>query len=437
MDKSINKFERFTFYVFIFSIPIQSRFVFFKWTLLFNEWISAFIYVTDFLIGALFIFWFLRIIRSRGYRGSFSLRKIKSTDWALIIFFVVSILSIFSAKILGLSIFRIIKLAEFIGLLFYIRNNTNLIFDFDRTIRVIIASGFFQALLGIAQYIKQGSVGLNIFGESSISLSTANVAIFKAGGLDWLRAYGTTPHPNVLAAWLFVAIFAFYFYYFKSNNISKFSFSAYSLILFGFFFTFSRVIIGLWIFAVALILVFMLFHKKMSKQILKKVYHIVSLSIIIVFLFCSMYWPQVSSRIHLTAGEGAVAERILYNQVAEKITAQNPILGIGIGQFVSSLMDKFRHFPARFYQPVHNIYLLISSEIGIFGLAAFLLFLIFSIRDYIRQKSVNWLIKFSYLAFFFSILIFGLFDHFLWTLQPGSLILWTSLAYIFHVDSGL
>src|SRR3989344_5277745 len=51
------KLERVIFYLLIFAVPVQVRVILFEWTKPFNQWTSAYLYGTDLLLGALFIFW--------------------------------------------------------------------------------------------------------------------------------------------------------------------------------------------------------------------------------------------------------------------------------------------------------------------------------------------------------------------------------------------
>ena len=105
-------------------------------------------------------------------------------------------------------------------------------------------------------------------------------------------------------------------------------------------------------------------------------------------------------------------------------------MGVGIGQFIPGMITKFKNLPAVAYQPVHNIYLLIVSETGFLGLGAFLLFLFFVFWRFIHVADFKKLYTFSFLIFIFSFLLIGLFDHFLWTSQQGSLIFWMALALL-------
>ena len=68
-------------------------------------------------------------------------------------------------------------------------------------------------------------------------------------------------------------------------------------------------------------------------------------------------------------------ERGLYLSISERIIADNPIIGVGTGQFIMTTERLFSNLEIWQYQPVHNVFLLIWSEWGIVGLVLFILFL--------------------------------------------------------------
>src|SRR3989339_742051 len=90
------------------------------------------------------------------------------------------------------------------------------------------------------------------------------------------------------------------------------------------------------------------------------------------------------------------------------------LLGVG-WQNSSNLMQQYTEEKIKpwDYQPIHNIYLLITAELGIFGIAL-VLFLIF----YSITSGKDPTIKYALIA----LCIIGLFDHYLYTLYQGQVI---------------
>ena len=92
-------------------------------------------------------------------------------------------------------------------------------------------------------------------------------------------------------------------------------------------------------------------------------------------LFVAVYWPYVVNRTVISTNDEAIQLRILYNH--ESLAGGQSTFGLGMGNFVPWLMTQNLHLNREVYQPVHNIYLLIYAEVGIAGIALFILFLAF------------------------------------------------------------
>lgn len=59
-----------------------------------------------------------------------------------------------------------------------------------------------QSLVGIAQFVHQSDLGLTMLGELDLDPAVSGVSVLMTNGQRWLRAYGLTGHPNLLAALL-------------------------------------------------------------------------------------------------------------------------------------------------------------------------------------------------------------------------------------------
>jgi O-antigen ligase len=71
----------------------------------------------------------------------------------------------------------------------------------------------------------------------------------------------------------------------------------------------------------------------------------------------------------------SLGERFLYLKFSERIISENPIMGVGAGQFIFELKRSLPNLVIWQYQPVHNIFLLIWSELGVVGLVLFIMLL--------------------------------------------------------------
>ena len=468
--------EKFLFYLLIFCLPFQSRKILYQWGENFNEWSSAYLYLTDGLILAIFFLWFWRSKKQPFLKEiNWSWPKNHYLALILIVFLIIAFVSLTRVQNFWLGFYQWLKLLEFILLFFYLRDNFHpTLFEkspplrwgfferhqifgsssntspqrwgihLERLAQVFLASAFFQSLIAIGQYMNQQSLGLKFLAESPLSSNIPGVAKIVVDGLKMIRAYGTFPHPNLLATFLCLGLFCLFFIYLKQKPWSKKFVLAdltkndflpknglllaglYPLLLFALFLTFSRGVIFAFVLATLGFFIYIFFS---HPQLRTKVIELFLLLIVLCSLFTLILWPEISSRFLISSGQQAVSLRLFYNQIAFDLIKDHPLLGIGLGNFVWQIKQMLHLLASWLHQPVHNIYLLIASEIGLIGLGFFLLFLFFII------KRINIILKENSLLFtfyfcLFAFLIIGLFDHFFWTLQQGQLMFWIILSIL-------
>jgi O-antigen ligase len=456
------KLEKFLFYLFLFLIPFQIRA-----TIIWqgSEWNSIFLYLTDLLLIGFLFFGFIN------KRISF-----KKTDILLFLFLLIAGISIFASSNLGVSIYRFVKLLEFAFLYIYVRNpevrlpqsggfQPRILEERDygaRSIKgickALIASGVFQAILAIAQFYKQSSLGIRFIEAGKYLPGAPGVATFISNDAKILRAYGSFPHPNVLAGFLLLAIFCFYYLWIFNAIKGRFRYMlhvmCYGLMVFALFVSFSRTTIFVFLiisFVFLLIRFFQmrqLYHTEERLLAGKRLMILALFFIVFSALSSTALLPYMKTRfLTISLKEEAIDLRFFYNKIALAIIKDKPILGIGVGNFVN-YSQNYPAFlraanamlsgggqgnieiPSWLYQPAHNIYLLIASEIGILGLLVFLLFIAKKLlpevgRIFKTSTEIN-----SFLFLVSCFLIIGLLDHYFWTLQSGSLMFWFGLALI-------
>ena len=405
--------EKILFFLFVFCLPWQTRKILHIWGEGFNEWTSAYLYLTDVLIILILLLWVWRL-RKKKFLKDFKF-QMKSSGFWLGAFLIVSLFSLIEARNLSLGFYAWFKLLEFVGLFFYLRYNFKDLFNFDSLARVFVASGVFQALIAIGQFAQQRSLGLRWLTESPLSVKIDGVAKIVVGNLTFIRSYGSFPHPNILAVFLLVCIFFVYYLWLKREHsffVNCFLMVIYCLLFFALLLTFSRVIFIIFILAS---LVYFVINKKLGKKVL----WIFLLFLIFCFLFLFFAWSEVSTRFSFSLEDQSITLREFYNQVSFSLINESPWQGVGLGNFVWEMKEVLYLLSNWIHQPVHNMYLLIASETGLIGLIIFLMF----IYRLLSQRS-NRILFLLIICF----LIFGLFDHFFWTLQQGQLIFWFILG---------
>jgi O-antigen ligase len=110
--------------------------------------------------------------------------------------------------------------------------------------------------------------------------------------------------------------------------------------------------------------------------------------------------------------------RAWLNGEAWKMIGEHPFTGVGVGTFIVELAR--RAGPGYVIEPAHNIFLMAGAELGIPGL--FLVIAFFGSFAYRLSKAYH---RESILAgaTLAGLSIIGLFDHYLWTLAPGRVML--------------
>lgn len=291
----------------------------------------------------------------------------------------------------------------------------------------LIVSMSFQSLLAIFQFLMQSSLGLSFLGEPFIASDIAHLAKMNFGEIELIRAYGTLPHPNVLGGFLSLSMIGTFFLSIKKPWIKP---SLLLLQFFGLLFSFSRsALISL---TLALILMAVLYKKDIkqhSKRLMNGVLTLVVLEL------AAVLWFRFDE---LTQSTG---ERFqgLVDSIA--MFDANP-LGVGF-QFYTLRLDEVSHVTLMpwDYQPVHNIYLLMLSELGVFGLLLGTWFFLFAILK-LHERRKFWLTKQRVqkkrllLSSILIVAIIGLFDHYWISLHQGLALLtfFFALASAFSLD---
>jgi O-antigen ligase len=119
----------------------------------------------------------------------------------------------------------------------------------------------------------------------------------------------------------------------------------------------------------------------------------------------------------------AIFGREWLNQQAVAMFRAQPFTGIGIGSFILELSTYA--VEGAILEPVHNIFLLAASELGMVGLLLVVLLFIFVGLGIIRAKTPKAILVSATIT---GLGVIGLFDHYLWTLAPGRVLLALTLG---------
>jgi O-antigen ligase len=428
---------KYLFYLFLFLLPIQT--VYFlresfidgmKW-----EYGVIGIYAIDILLVVIFgIFLFQRF--QNYLLKNYELRVTSYEKVALSLFLLWSGLSIFWAPDAMLALYFFAKLLLAVGLFFVVRL---IEIDMKKVVFVLLVAGVLQSGIGVAQFLYQYSPASSILGMSAHDASVAGSSVLKIDSGRFLRAYGTFPHPNILGGFLGVILMLGISYSLfrieerKRNQEIAFLVGL-VVILLGLILTFSRVAwlgVAFGVIALAIHINFSNVTREQRSRFRVTFFQMVGVLGMAGVVFVGILHEQVFPRFDTATieHEGSVSERITSLQDARVLLNDHPFIGVGAGNFTAGIIEKgekglmgerggetvkgeMGSRPVWSIQPVHNVFILIWSELGLIGIVLFVLFLFFILKSSITNHNSAILI-----AIFPSLFL----DHLLWSSHFGLL----------------
>jgi O-antigen ligase len=381
------------------------------------DYLSPTLYVTDILLSLLFLCFLCRNYKSRPPKQSR-----KNIVIAGIVFaFLLS--NIFFAGRLLLGVYGFIKLCEFAFLAFYIAKTIQSRMQLTGISLFFTIGLIFESLLAILQYINQGSLGglFYFFGERTFTGTTPGIANASINGILVLRPYATFSHPNVLAAYLLVSIILVWNFILKNDKRSLQILGAVALFIgsIALLVTFSRVVILLWAFMAAVVLIRRI-KGKVTTMRTRLIALIVTCFSLLVIVFLPLTHEVFNRLAQTSLTDESVTERVELVTASWKMIQQNPIIGVGLDNYIPSLVPFQKPLPLGLYlQPVHNIFILVLAETGVLG---FGLFIVLFAKTFMRLRKQEKGIKELLFLLLLIIIITGMFDHYWLTLQQGQLL---------------
>ncbi|HFQ94708.1 MAG TPA: O-antigen ligase domain-containing protein [Anaerolineae bacterium] len=230
-----------------------------------------------------------------------------------------------------------------------------------------------QSIVAIGQFAGQRPLNLTWLGEAAMDLQTPGTSVVLHNGVNWLRAYGLNSHPNQLGLLLAALLLMLWPFRRAPGRDRALIWLALGVGLAGLAVSWSR---AAWLGLLAGAVVYALAWRRSSRQWPRfSTRHILLLlpltAVLLIFLYT--YSDIAANRLFLLDSqlEGwSLYERKRDAAIALQIITQNPVSGAGLGQYqaVAAQSD-----PAA--QIVHNVPLLIAAELGLSGLALWLIFL--------------------------------------------------------------
>jgi O-antigen ligase len=283
------------------------------------------------------------------------------------LFLFISFLSLGRAVNISLGVFELfrslIAFLIFIFIAYYVDSEKKL----NQTIIFLLLGSLPQICSGLYQWLFQKDLGLYFFGEFGLAREAwAESPLVRVGGL--------IGHPNAFATYLLLTLPFCIIYCFRGRRLLKRA-ACFSLLVIGTYTLISTQSRAGWLgFTVAVVVTSIIF-------IVSKRWHTmrlwpITIGILIFFIIIgTSSYGIIENRINLD-DRGAFAGRFPMMIDALNIIEKNPLLGIGMNNY-ALVIGKYdttgihREWVAT---PVHNLYLLIGAESGLFAMFAFISF---------------------------------------------------------------
>lgn len=441
--RKISKIAEYGMYLIAFLLPLQTRWIIRAGEINggYTEYATISLYIFDIILILVLlvnaIIFLFKMKEGLGLaKDRFAYIWLSLSIWEFFIF-----VSLFFSRELLLALFKYGLFLLGVGLFWLLikaqYKRTQLLFSF-------LGGIFVQAILAIWQFLSQSDFSSKWLGKASHLAGDLGSSVIETGlGERWLRAYGSLDHPNMLGALLVIGVIVGLICLIKigdSDNVgNNRQLVKITLLVFYFvfitalFFTFSR---AAWIALVVGVIVLLAVSViKKNWQVSKEISKILIMTVGLVFILFIQFNGLVLARFNpsLRLENKSIEERIDLIAEAKEVIASNYLFGVGIGNYIQALDADKQSWE---YQPVHNVFLLIWAEIGIFGLLGFLVFLI-SIVYYLQKISK----RDEGSAYLFSIIcaivIMMVFDHFWWSFHFGVILFFFILGVIFSNNKKL
>lgn len=419
------------FLVLIVLLPLQTRYFLVTENIRSNffEYGSISLYAVD-LVFLLFVIY--GILYSIKNKVKFNVKSLVLLSLLILFNIAVGVSVYFSIdKAVSICAFMKILLLSSFSYLIYINK-----ISLNWFANSFIISGTIQAFLSIYQFIMQSIEANKYLGIAEHLSTTLGTYVIEGSFGRVLKSYGLFPHPNMLGLFLLITLIFILFKiveHKRNNDLLQnksidlkmiYLVYLFGINLTGLLFTFSRISIGLFMLSFISFLIYeiSLYFKNINTT--KKINYNIKIFSFLIFIILilglsssDMLASRVDAKNRLV--EKSTNERMSQIDDFTKYISSNYLEGVGIGAYTIYKYNQNRDLNTWDLQPIHNIYLMILIETGILGLIFFVSLPIFKLITNREMKIILPLL---------SILLFGLFDHFIVTLGFGLILFFLFLG---------
>ena len=396
------KCEKIVFFVLLFLLPTQlGKHFWFDWSLVWGMRVDYFS-PTFYLVDMVWLIWVVLILVKNFKKER---KKVKFEVFWVIILILVNILVANNRWVAG---YKWLRLGQLFWVWSWVTENKRTVKN--GLLKVIPWWLIVEGILAIGQVSKGGS--LNgwwwFLGERKFDFNTIGIAQMSVVDMGLVRAYGTFSHPNSLAGFLLVSLIWWVknFSLFRSSNYQRVKWwVVFWLGLVGIFLAGSRTI---WL----LTLGFLIFLGWNSKVNIKKKVKGLAFLVLLVIILIKMIgfnYPLVN----FLGGwdENGLIKRGQLNLAALQMIKKSPWFGVGLGNFLANLPEFQKNNQIFWFQPVHNVLLLLVSEIGLLG---------FGVMGWVLGRKWDWKKWDKWIWIILGVIfVSGMVDHYWFTLPQN------------------
>lgn len=398
--------------VFAASLPWQAKFILRTGEIAGgkNNFLEIALYASSVFLA---VFIFLTI------RPAFS-RFVSAPKWSKIFLRILACLLIFDSAALLSTFFAVDRYLSLWHYLVFLEGAVLLLFSYSLrrelnwglVIKAFLISMAVSAVLGVFQFTIQRVPEIKYLVAPHQVSEMAGESVVETSSGRLLRAYGSFDHPNIFGGVLVFALLLIIDRIFKAKTEQEWQILFLGFLLFftALLMSFSRA--ALLAFFVALVVRGLFTYKREIFKLLM----IVGVSLAIMMIFFGSHPDWLKTRIQATTRleNISINERVAGLQLAGQQIIKHPLTLLGLANYP---LFFYQQVPDNFswqYQPVHNVWLLMIVEVGLWATLAWLvLCLLIGFFDLENRPWAAPLVV--------ALLVLSLFDHWLISLPLGIL----------------
>lgn len=329
---------------------------------------------------ALYLHWALTTITRRQERTI----RVNGIDLLVALLGVISLLSIVNTIEPTLVFVDLIRVAKVALLYLYLANNLRTRGEIRLVVWSLIAGASIQGCVTLVQAYLGRPIGLHLLGEVlQFGEMSAGVSIYR-------RPSGLMQSANTLGLYLLclLPLSLSALFWTKSVFGRLFCLGTFAAGTMALVITYSR---GSWLGFIFGSMLFFLWLLRKRLITYRRHFHYLALFTFLLTMILVIMWPKIMDRL-LHTPSIPIHTRAFLTQLCLKVCATHPLLGVGLNtsaetasRMILTIPDPHNIIDYVMANPlVHNLYLLMLSEVGILGLSVFLCFLLALFRQALK-----------------------------------------------------